>query len=93
MSITIKVTKDVIDHLKHRKRSTWVLFRGEAMSDNVILVPLLKDLPALLNAFMRVDTETDTIKTLTAFKAALDKRTNTEAVLASTKNQALAYKN
>jgi len=75
------VEEDTMDYLIHAEHAATGLRKaGEAITDNIVLAIILKGLPEFCKPFVVVDTQLDRYKTLSAFKAALNNYSNTEAI-------------
>lgn len=86
-------TEDVTGYLICAiKAATGLRSVGETLSHNLIITMLLKGLPASFNSLVVVQTQTDSVKTLAEFKAALRNHANTEAIRTSTQTTAMASK-
>jgi len=87
------VDEDVTDYIiRAEQAATGLNAAGETITDNLIIVMLLKGLPETYKPFVVVHTQMDTAKTLTEFKAALRTYANTEAQRTSVQHTAMSAK-
>ena len=89
-TLKMGIDEDTTDYLIRAERAATGLRKaGETITDNLVIAMILKGLPESFKPFVVVHTQLDKYKTLSAFKAALNNYSNTEAIR-STQEQSSA---
>ena len=81
MNRKLTIDEDTTDYLIRAERAATGLRKaGETITDNLFIAMILKGLPESFKPFVVVHTQLDKYKTLSAFEAALNNYSNTEAI-------------
>ena len=84
------IDEDTMDYLICVKRAATGLRKSvETITDNLVIAIILKSIPGSFKPFVVVHTQLDKYKTLSAFKAALNNYSNTEAMRSTQEQSSL----